>query len=367
MNNDIEEQPPIICDVCLGDSDDIRMTKTKHGAQCKICTLPFTIYHFKPHKRDANLTRTLICTRCSKQRNTCQCCMLDMTWHIPVQLRDQLISMLTKDSSNNTEEAKNDMMKRFLALKDVKLGGARITSDPEELNNLMTKLQDILHNKESPPAALTAPSEITNTKNDKFKSVDISHLLRKIPLNESFCKESATKSFFLYNIDPSIPEWKVSSAIAQVINTKEWQDPTSTSLIINHKAKCGGIRFKNENLSSKFVDEVLGTKSNSFIKTAKGLQRGILKIDHFQVFLVPWKSGFSAGSFGNNTNENIKLSLSLDKLIRMESVTGGGHVDDTKVLTAATTKKNKKYSNNNKKGKVTKNKSKVKRVSNLEL
>ncbi|QLQ80439.1 hypothetical protein HG537_0D04390 [Torulaspora globosa] len=348
-----EEETPVICDLCLGDSDNVRLTKVSNGAHCKICTLPYTLYHFKPNRRDSNLTKTLICTRCSKQRNICQCCMLDMVWHIPLQLRDRMLAMIQKDSTNITEEAKNDMMKRFLALKDVKLGGARITSDPREIDTVMIKLQEILHQH---PITAAPQARITDSSAqlENFKHVDITRLLRKLPLNQSFDDTTACKSFFIYNIDPSIPEWKISSAIAETVSTDEWQDRTTTSLVINHKAHCGGFRFKNEDLGLKFIRNLQA--SNSTLKTTKNLQRGILKINHFRVFVIPWTSGFSTGSFGSTTGENIKLSLSLNKMITMETKTSPDHVPKGVEVTAKS-----------KDNKVTKRRAKTKRISNIEL
>lgn len=105
MNDEINEPPPNICEQCLGDEANIRMTKIPQGSECKICTLPFTLYHFKTSKRSNNIIKTLICVRCATQRNICQCCMLDSRWHIPIQLRDHLISLVNEENVM-TEEAK---------------------------------------------------------------------------------------------------------------------------------------------------------------------------------------------------------------------------------------------------------------------
>lgn len=339
------DDPPVVCDPCLGDSSNIRMTKATNGAQCKICTLPYTLFHFKPHIRDANLTKTVICRRCALQRNICQCCMLDMVWHISVQLRDQMLAMIQKDRNVVTEEAQNDMMRRFLALKGGKLGGAQITSDPNEIHSVLNKLQEVLH---SNPVSVV--KKIESAPLEKFKQYDISSLLRKLPLKDSFGTTEPCKSFFLYNVDASIPEWKISKAIAETVNNEQWQDRATTALVVNHKAKCGGIRFKSEELGQKFVETL--QSSGSAFKTAENLERGVLKIDHFRLFVIPWTSGFSASSFGATTGENIKLSLSLDKLIKVEN--------SANLTAAAAPEKTKK-------NKVTKKRQTPKRVSNLEL
>lgn len=362
-----DDEPPMICDVCLGDSNRIRLTKNTRGSKCKICTLPFTVYHFKANK-DVNLTKTLICTKCAKQRNICQCCMLDMTWHIPLLLRDRMLSLINKDKSMITEEVKNDMMKKFLALKDVELGGARVTSDPTQVDLLMNKLQDILTKKAVPhvsDALVSQEKTPSQNKLDKFKSVDVSHVLRKIPFKDSFDLETPAKSFFLYNLNTSIPEWRINQTIAQIVGMKDWQDQVSNSLILNHKAKCGGVRFKSDDLGLRFTEALL--QSNSFFKTCKGLQRGILKIDHFQIFIIPWKSGFSTSSFGSSVGENIKLSLSLDHLIKIDFSSNSNDTVELATRKTGSVTEKKKIGRNNSKGAVTKKKTKVRRVPTLEL
>lgn len=316
MNDEINELPPKICEQCLGNETNIRMTKIPQGSECKICTLPFTLYHFKTSKRSSNLIKTLICQRCATQRNICQCCMLDSRWHIPIQLRDHLISIVNEENVI-TEEAKNDMMKRFLSLKDVKLGGAQITSDASEADNIIDKLKSILLRATSDNSNLplqrqkvTAVNQNEHDTNDvknieKYASLDISYLLKKLPLNESFSRNASTRSYFLYNIDTSIPEWKISDAISQLLDVKKWSDGNSLSLIVNHKARCGGLRFQSNELGEKFVSKISDTLS-----TPKDLKRGILPIERFKIFIIPWTSGFSAASFGANVAENIKLSLS---------------------------------------------------------
>ena len=69
-----------------------------------------------------------------------------------------------------------------------------------------------------------------------------------------------------------------------------------------------------------FVERRLDTVSYTHLDVYKrqGLKRGVLLIDRFRIFIIPWSSGFSAASFGTNTAENIKLSLSLNKLIQLE-------------------------------------------------
>ena len=341
MNSSISDtEPPLICEYCLGgkpenddephNHDEIHITKVPGGAQCKICSLVFPLYHFKQNPRARNSIKTVICQRCAKQRHVCQCCMLDLTWHIPIEERDMLVSVINEDDSM-TVEAKNIMMKRYLALKkDAKFGGAKVTGDAVALDNFMERLREREQGEGDDIVKHTTTSRRTpRSEPHKFKNgehADISHILRKLPLRESFelSDTPITRSFFLYNIDTAIPEWKISDAIASVVGTRDWRATNSNSLIVNHKAHAGCIRFTTEELSKKFVVGLTNRGKDGILTVQNSaIKRGILKIDDkYRVFVVPWKSGFSSSSLGRSIDENVALSVSLRRLV-VEELTGG--------------------------------------------
>nr|KAJ0197231.1 hypothetical protein LSAT_V11C700371940 [Lactuca sativa] len=88
---------PIICESCLGDNPYIRMTKADYDKECKICTRPFTVFRWRPG-RDARYKKTEICQTCSKLKNVCQVCLLDLEYGLPVQVRDTALSITSHDS-----------------------------------------------------------------------------------------------------------------------------------------------------------------------------------------------------------------------------------------------------------------------------
>uniref|UniRef100_A0A7C8YJJ3 C3H1-type domain-containing protein n=1 Tax=Opuntia streptacantha TaxID=393608 RepID=A0A7C8YJJ3_OPUST len=88
---------PIICESCLGDNPYVRMTRAEFDKECKICTRPFTVFRWRPG-RDARYKKTEICQTCSKLKNVCQVCLLDLEYGLPVQVRDTALSISTNDA-----------------------------------------------------------------------------------------------------------------------------------------------------------------------------------------------------------------------------------------------------------------------------
>jgi pre-mRNA-splicing factor RBM22/SLT11 len=100
---------PILCQTCLGDNPYMRMMKDRFGGECRICERPYTTFRWCPG-RNMRYKKTEVCQTCAKVKNTCQTCLLDLEYGLPVAVRDhalQLQDSIPREGANRNYYLQN--------------------------------------------------------------------------------------------------------------------------------------------------------------------------------------------------------------------------------------------------------------------
>jgi pre-mRNA-splicing factor RBM22/SLT11 len=83
---------PFVCEVCLGPNPYVRMVKGKPGDKlCKISGRPFTSFRWRAGP-GGRWKECMVEASVAKDKNICQACLVDMTYGVPVGVRDALLA-----------------------------------------------------------------------------------------------------------------------------------------------------------------------------------------------------------------------------------------------------------------------------------
>lgn len=292
---------PAICENCLGPNPYVRMTREKHGEECKLCTRPFTVFRWIPEK-GARYKKTIICLTCSRQKNCCQSCMLDLTYGLPLPIRDAALKM-AKDNNESNAITKQYIAQNFEKLTEKGEIAEEYKDTDGAARDLLRQLSTAMpyykqHYKDKrPQSSLQQQQHTKNQIDDKALTADVTKLASKLPLYNGIIntppKDQSITSFFIAGIEDDLPDYKIRQYFEEFGSIK--------TLTIIHKARCGFVTFNNRGNAEAAAD-ALSEKDGRLVLNGCKLK-------------IAWGK---ARSLGTSNSEHVKLAMLVKKALRKQ-------------------------------------------------
>jgi len=130
---------PSVCENCLPENPYVKMLKEDYGAECKLCTRPFTVFSWSADRSHGRKKRTNICLTCARLKNACQCCIMDLQFGLPIVIRDkalELVSQGPQSEINREYFAQNNER----AIEEGRVGVEQYEKTDEKARELLRRL-----------------------------------------------------------------------------------------------------------------------------------------------------------------------------------------------------------------------------------
>ncbi|KAF2745465.1 hypothetical protein M011DRAFT_469521 [Sporormia fimetaria CBS 119925] len=252
---------PSVCEKCLPDNPYVQMLKEDYGAECKICTRPFTIFRWKAD-RTSRQKRTNICLTCARLKNCCQCCMLDLSFGLPIVVRDAALKMVAPgpqsavnreyyaqehekeieegrgalEAYDKTDEKARELLQRLARSEPYYKKQRRLEAEAESTQKAL-------------PAPESASGESAGHKPGPIRTKDTRGLVSARPRGGRLPGAQATPnpqdwlppadpnvaSLFVTGVEDDLPEHEIRSHFAQYGQLR--------SVVCSHRAHCAYINY----------------------------------------------------------------------------------------------------------------------------
>ncbi|KAG5519194.1 hypothetical protein PMAC_002282 [Pneumocystis sp. 'macacae'] len=224
---------PAVCESCLGPNPYIRMTKREYGKECKICTRPFTVFSWLPGK-ESRYKKTEICLTCSRIKNCCQNCLLDLQFGLPIQVRDaalKLVNQGPQSDINREYYAQNNEGKWKGGNTPCEFG--KVDSAARELLKKLARSEPYYKKQDIP---VIENAELAASSNTLTKS-STTNQIESLSINNQMAPPQDKKitSLFIMGIEDDLPE--------HAIRVHFEPYGTIKSLVCSHRSRCAFVNF----------------------------------------------------------------------------------------------------------------------------
>lgn len=274
---------PAICENCCGSDKHIKMIRQPDGEECKICTRPFTVFRWNANNQANKSMKTIICATCSRARNCCQSCMLDITYLIPLEIRDTALQMAGLPNIYSVSSSANREVKAIIA--DKQEAKFRAEGESEQAKDILLKLAEKLKGHTVAPKSAKALTK----KAAAVKTGDVSKIVAKLPFGGLInvpTSDVSTTSFFIFGLSDDTPQYLITELFSKYGKLK--------NVTIVHRAKCGFVSFISRKSAEEFAKAV---RNNGLNKSST--KAGLLLLENKYPVRVAWGKQKPLGSTGD--------------------------------------------------------------------
>lgn len=266
---DSQNETPAVCDNCLGDNPYIEMKRLNNGSECKICSKIFTVFKWNNNKSNlkgtANLRKTVICSTCSRSKNCCQSCMLDLTFGIDIATRDNLLKLAKIDNLNDLNELNlnitNDVVSNAKNITSRLYNSRQLESKFKNDNNGINHLIDNDNSMKLLESKLSTLVENSPNNKDTSSKKTFIQNVKLLPFNSSlghFPSNNNVRSFFLFGIPSSLSESQILDYFNNLISS------TVSISLYSKEGKFAFIEFKSRQLAETTANKLLTSKDKKY-------------------------------------------------------------------------------------------------------
>jgi pre-mRNA-splicing factor RBM22/SLT11 len=273
---------PSVCENCLPENPYVKMLKEDYGAECKLCTRPFTIFSWSGDGRaQGRKRRTNICLTCARLKNACQCCIMDLQFGLPIVIRDKALELIAPGpqseinreyfAQNNekaieegragveeyekADEKARELLRRLAQSKPYFRKGREVDTD----GNLVGGGSATGGNP-AVGAGLGGPGPIRTRDSRAAARVGAKAGLRKGPLGANAPppgprdwmppNDQNIMSLFVTGIEDDLPEYKIRDFFKVFGKIK--------SLVVSHMTHCAFVNYETRDGAEKAAAECKG-------------------------------------------------------------------------------------------------------------
>jgi pre-mRNA-splicing factor RBM22/SLT11 len=272
---------PSVCENCLPANPYVKMLKEDYGAECKLCTRPFTVFQWAADRAHGRRKSTNICLTCARLKNACQSCIMDLQFGLPIIIRDKALELIAPGPSSDINReyfAQNNER----AIEEGRAGIEEYDKADDKARELLRRLaqskpyfrkgkaldEDGNAASDTPPSGGGEGGALAGGGPGPIRSRDSraarpggSRPARKAPFPPAINQPPTPKdwqppadqnimSLFVTGIEDDLPEYKIRDFFKPFGKIK--------SLVVSHMSHCAFVNYETREAAERAAEECKG-------------------------------------------------------------------------------------------------------------